>query len=128
LRIETKLEEIGEWIEKRKEEEQRVERISDKEEGARGLSSVGSGNEREYISVRSEGGISIGSSLSAKEVERIRKWVTDKDRKDRRKNIVIKEIRMPKEVGNDRRKGTEWAKDLIRKISYICECNGLQRK
>jgi len=47
-------------------------------------------------------------------VERIRKWVTEKDREDRRRNIVIKGIRMPKEVGNDRKKGMKWAERLIK--------------
>jgi len=33
--------------------------------------------------------------------------VSEKDREDRRKNIVIKGLRMPKEIGNDRKKETE---------------------
>jgi len=40
--------------------------------------------------------------------------VSEKDREDRRKNIVIKGLRMPKEIDNDRKKGTEWAERLIK--------------
>jgi len=35
-------------------------------------------------------------------VERIRKWVTEKDREDRRRNIVLKGVRMPKEIRNEK--------------------------
>jgi len=62
--------------------------------------------------MRSEGATSLGSNLSTREVEKIMKWVIEKDREDRRKNIVIKELRMPKEIGNDRKKGTEWTERL----------------
>jgi len=78
-------------------------------EGARGLSSTGS--VRENSSVRSEGGESAGSRL--REVEKIRRWVMDKNREDRKRNIVIKGLRIPREVGNDRKKCIEWASELI---------------
>jgi len=111
-RIETGLEKIVEWIKKREEEEQGMQKCRDKEESERGTSSGEC--ERENISVRSEGGTSIGSSLSVREVARIRKWVLEKDREDRKRNIVIKGIRMPKEEGSDSKKSSEWVERLIR--------------
>jgi len=56
----------------------------------------------------------VGSSLSTREVDRIRRWVTEKDREERRKNIILKGIRMPKEVEKDRRRGMEWVERMIR--------------
>jgi len=83
-RIKTRLEEIVECIKKREEEEQKEKRDSSRREGARGLSSIES--ERENSNIKSEGETNIGSGLSVKEVERIRKWVTEKDREDRRRS------------------------------------------
>jgi len=40
--------------------------------------------------------------------------VTETDKEDRRKNIMIKGIRIPKEVENDRRKRAEWVENLIK--------------
>jgi len=111
-RLEGRLEVIEEWIKEKGKEVHRKERDSSSEGGARGLSSRGS--DRDNSSVRSEGGTSIGSNLSAREVERIKKWLTEKDREDRRKNIVLKEIRFPKEIGNDRKKASAWAESVIK--------------
>jgi len=111
-KIEGRLNKIEEWIKKKGNEEQREMRDSNSEEGARGLSSRGS--ERDNSSVRSKGETSMGNNLSAREVERIRKWVTEKDREDRRRNIVLKGVRMPKEIGNDRKKASAWAESLIK--------------
>jgi len=63
---------------KRKKRNKKEERDSSRGEGARGLSSVDS--VRESSSVRSEGGESMGSSLSAWGVEKIRRWVMDKEK------------------------------------------------
>jgi len=101
-------EKIVEWTKKKEEKEQVEERDSSRGEGARGLSSVNS--VRENSSVRSEGGESAGSSLSAREVEKIRRWVTDKNREDKKRSIM----RMPREVGNDRKKCVEWVPGLIK--------------
>lgn len=38
------------------------------------------------------------SRLSEREVERIRRLVTEKGREERRSNIIIKGIRLPKEL------------------------------
>jgi len=48
----------------------------------------------------------VGSSLSAREVKRIKRRVTIKDR-ERKKNIIIKGIRIPREARNDRKKYVE---------------------
>jgi len=47
-------------------------------------------------------------------VERIKRWVIDKDREDRRKNIIIKGIKIPRKVENDRKKNINWVTDLIK--------------
>jgi len=111
-KIERKLDEIGNWLKRKEEEEQGEE----KENSSKGSAS-GSGymeRERESSGAKSEGGISVGSSLSTREVDRIRRWVTEKDREERRKNIILKGIRMPKEVEKDRKRGMEWVERLIR--------------
>lgn len=53
------------------------------------------------------------SRLSEREVERIRRLVTEKDREER-SNIVIKGIRLPKELGKEKKEGREWATGLIK--------------
>jgi len=39
--------------------------------------------------------------------------VTDKDREERRRNIIIKGVKIPREIGDDRR-ATAWAAELIK--------------
>jgi len=72
---------------------------------------------------RSEGEVSVGSSLSTREVGGIKRWMIDKDKEDRRKNIIIniiiKEIKIPRKVGNDRKKDINWATDLIKEKLYV---------
>jgi len=88
------------------------ERDNSRGEGERGLSSVGS--VRENSSVRSEEGENVKNSLSAREVEKIRRWVTDKNREDKKRSIMIKGLRMSREVEDDRKKYVEWATGLIK--------------
>jgi len=111
-KVERKLDEIGKWLKKWEDEEQREEKENSSKGSARGAGYME--REREGSSARSEGGISVGSSLSTREVDRIRRWVTEKDREERRKNIVLKGIRLPKEVEKDRKRETEWVERLIR--------------
>jgi len=40
--------------------------------------------------------------------------VTEKDREERKRNVIMKGIRMPKEVGNDRKKCIDWVTDLLK--------------
>jgi len=111
-KIESDLEMIGRWVKKKEEEEQRAEKDNSSGEGARGVGSVE--RDRGSSSTRSEGGISVGSSLSIREVERIRRWVTEKDREERRRNIILKEIKLPRGIEKDRKKEAEWVEKLIR--------------
>jgi len=62
---------------------------------------------RPNISMRNKGGLSIGSNLSIREVERIKKWVINKDREERKRNIIIRGLRIPREVINDKKKCVE---------------------
>jgi len=106
-RTEARMGEVEEWrnkeIRNKEEEEQSVGKISSRGEGADSARSVGS--EREDSCGRSE--ISVGSSLSTREVERIRKWVTDKDREERRRNIILKGVKIPRDIGEDRKRGVD---------------------
>jgi len=61
--------EIEEWI-RNKEEEEQSGMTNSKGEGMGSVRSLGS--ERDSNSGRSEGGASVGSNLSTREVERIR--------------------------------------------------------
>jgi len=83
------------------------------------VSSVYSG--KRFGSERSLGEVSGGSGLSLREVEKIKRWVGDKERDERKCNIVIRGIRMPKEVEKDWKKGREWASEYIREYIGV-EC------
>jgi len=65
------------------------------------------GSERGNNSIRSEGETSAGNGLSIRNVERIKRWVVDKYREKRKKNIIIKGIRIPREMINDRKRYVE---------------------
>lgn len=64
-----------------------------------------------YVSTRSVGN---ESRFSDKEVHRLKRWVTEKDREERRKNIVIQGIKMPKELEGDKKGGEKWIEELIK--------------
>jgi len=76
---------------------------------------------KRYGSERSLGEVSGGSRLSSREVEKIKRWVEDKEREERKCNIVIRGVRMPKEAEKDWKKGREWAEEYIRE-SIGVEC------
>jgi len=103
-RIEVRMGKIEEWIRKKEEEERSVGMISSKGEGTGSVRSTGS--ERGDNSGRSEDEASVRSSLSTREVERIRRWMTDKDREERRRNIILKGVKIPREIGDDRKRAT----------------------
>jgi len=111
-KIEAKLEEIGKWINEKEEEAVGVEKEKFSVETEGGSGSIGDG--RTSRGTRSEGEISTGSCLSTREVDRIRRWVTEKDREERRRNIILKGIRPPKEIEKDRKKVSEWIEKLFR--------------
>lgn len=48
------------------------------------------------------------------EVGRLKRWVIEKDREERRKNIVIKGIKMPKDLEGDKKGCEKWIEDLIK--------------
>lgn len=64
-----------------------------------------------YISTRS---VENKSRFSDREVGRLKRWVTEKDREERRKNIVIKGIKMPKDLEGDKKGCEKWIEDLIK--------------
>jgi len=84
------MEEIERWGRNREEEEDAGVEVNS--ERARSIVSIGSG--RGNSSVRNEREISGSSGLSAREVKRIKRWVVGKDRKERKRNIIIKGIRI----------------------------------
>jgi len=57
------------------------------------------GGEQAIAEVEDHG---IGESrLSEREVEKIKKWVVDRDREERRSNIIIKGVKIPKDLEKD---------------------------
>jgi len=45
--------------------------------------------------------------LTSKEVKKIRKWVREKERLDRKGNIVLKGIIMPEEINKEKEKSVD---------------------
>jgi len=109
----------GEWAKSSEGEE---EGNSSSLENRSRNSSVNSG--KRYGSEKSWGGISGASGLSMREVEKIKKWVGDKEKEERRCNIVLRGIkkRIPGEVEKEWKKGKEWATNFI-KDNIGVECN-----
>lgn len=64
-----------------------------------------------FISTRSVGN---ESRFSDREIGRLKKWVTEKDKEERKNNIVIKGVKMPRELEGDRKGGEKWIEDLIK--------------
>jgi len=54
------------------------------------------------------------SRLSEREVEKIKKWVVDRDREERRSNIIIKGVKIPKYLKKDWSGCKVWAAELIK--------------
>jgi len=87
--------------------------------------SVVSGRSRgssKWISMKS---IGKDSRLSCREVDRLRKWVNDKEREERRNNVIVRGMRIPKEIEKDKKETRKWAKSLIKeKIGVDCKAIG----
>lgn len=85
------------------------------EEGSEGqeVESIAGGRRSgcSYISTRSVGN---ESRFSDREVGRLKRWVTEKDSEERRKNIMIKGIKMPKDLEGDKKGCEKWIEDLIK--------------
>jgi len=133
----TRLEkEMYERINKRIEEIGRV-KLGEEEEG-RSRESV-----MEKYSSESEKGISLskgsrygGSSgtlwsedrLSNREVDKIRKWVNEQERLERRENIVMRGVVIPAEMEKERGRGREWVRDWIKnKLGVECTVSEVRR-
>jgi len=71
-------------------------------------------NDKEVSSIRIMRTISVGSGLSARKVERIKTWVCDKDREEKKNNIIIKEVKILKDIEKDWKECRKWASDLIK--------------
>jgi len=66
--------------------------------------------------------------LSNREVGRIRRWVNEREREERRSNIIIRGIKMPEEVEGEGKKRQEWVKELIKsKVGVECEVGEVRR-
>jgi len=109
----------GEWAKSNEGEEER----DSNSVGSRSRSSVNSVySGTRYGSEESFGEASGGSGLSMKEIEKIKRWVGDKEREERKCNIVMRGIRIPKEAEKDWKRAREWAMELIReKIGVECK-------
>jgi len=125
-----------EWEQRWEELEERERKLEDKlvekvmvrwEEGERDIEEgrneeseeKGSGSEKErerhrdISKTRSTDTNWSEDRLSNREVERIRKWVSEREREERKSNIIIRGIKMPEEVEEEGKKRQEWVKELI---------------
>jgi len=61
-------------------------------------------------------------------VGKIKKWVSEKERLDRKENIVLKGIKMPEDIEKEKDKWIEWVKELInRKLEIDCRINEVRK-
>lgn len=116
-KIEGKVEELErmlkECIDKLEISEQRGERA----ETCSMISSGGRGSRAtSVLSVMSE------DRFSERDVGRLKRLITEKDKEERKNNIAIKGIELPKEIGEDRKGRVEWAKRFLKEKIGI-ECN-----
>lgn len=113
-RLEERTTELENWEKAGIEEGGTSGEGSEREDG-RSIYSYRSG--RSSVTGRSSG----GSRLSDREVDKIKRWVVEKDREERRCNIIIKGVRVPEGARKDRKEGKEWAAALIKeKIGVEC--------
>lgn len=49
----------------------------------------------------------MSDGLSYREIERLKRWVAEKDREERKDNIVIKRVRLPKKKERDKKESRE---------------------
>lgn len=106
-------------------ERQGVSRRSDRDEDSNIEEVRSTYSGRSYISYimdRSEGKMSKESGLSEVEVGKLRRLVMDKDKEERKNNIVIKGIEIPKEKTTQRDGNKVWAKEFLNESLGI-ECD-----
>ncbi|KYM96255.1 hypothetical protein ALC62_13071 [Cyphomyrmex costatus] len=99
-----------ERFEHRLEEEQDV-RVESREQGE--VRSASGSSRLDYSFGGSEIS-SMRSRLSNWEVDKVRKIVMDLDKEERKRNIVIKGVKFPKEVENDKKGCNDWMKNLLK--------------
>lgn len=106
-------EELKEWRNKVRDRALETDTLGGGSEGQEEVESIAGGRRSgcSYISTRSVGN---KSRFSDREVGRLKRWVTEKDREERRKNIVIKGIKMPKDLEGDKKSCEKWIEDLIK--------------
>lgn len=62
------------------------------------------------------------SGLSDKEVDKIKRWMSEKDKEERRCNIIIRGIEETKEMEGDKNKGCTWLREWFRdKLEVECK-------
>jgi len=127
---------LFERMEKRVEEIWREQVREGEEVVSEARAGEGSGNESERGLSWSKGSRNYGSTttmwsedrLSSREVDKIRKWVNEKERMDRKENIVLRGVVMPSEIEKEKDRGRDWIKELIKnKLGVECEVKEVRR-
>jgi len=116
-RLEEKVRGAEKWVEGVKNSEGEEEgESSGADNGTRSTVSVNSVYSGKRIgSEKSLGETSGDRGLSMREVEKIKRWVGDKEREERRCNIILRRIRMPKETEKEWKRGRDWGTVFIKK-------------
>jgi len=66
--------------------------------------------------------------LSIREVEKVRRWVNEREREERKSNIILRGVTIPAEVEGKREKRQEWVKELIAcKLEVECEVGKVRK-
>jgi len=66
--------------------------------------------------------------LSNKEVVKVRKWVKEREREERKDNIILRGVTMPVEVEGERKKKQVWMKGLLyNKLGVVCEIGEVRK-
>jgi len=128
---------LQERIDKRIKERCRLRIREEEGESSEVRIREGTDSESEREGTWSRGGSRIfGSSgtvwsedrLSSREVDKIRKWVNEKERSERKSNIVLRGVEMPSGIEKDKERGREWIQDLIKsKLGVECEINEVRK-
>ena len=108
-----KLEERVEELEVERKERMEVESQIGERAEARGGYSLRS-RTNSVSSIGSWSRMSEWSGFSESEVGKIRKWVIDKDKEVRKNNIVMRGVKIPREIERDEKGCREWAEALIK--------------
>jgi hypothetical protein len=114
------------WKERLERMEERLEAL-ERDGGRATEAEVDESDNRSVYSVASRAsGVSgfsrASSGLSGREVDKLKRWMTEKDREERRCNIVIRGIEAAKDMEKDKNRGCIWVQELIKdKIGVVCE-------